>query len=326
MLGHDLAERVDQPGADPGGVLAGLEDDRVARGQRVDDRAHRREDGVVPRADHADNAERLVLDLAGQVRGERAGRHAGRAEDLAGVLAGPGEVVEHRRDLEHGVGVRLTHLLVDDAGQLLDPACDHTTERIEPSTTPVVPDALPPGRGLPGPIDRGPHPLLRVDGEGPDDLSGARVVYLEPARRVVDLLGRHRTVSLVEVVASGWAAGGRLRPSRRSAAFSPIMTEGALVLPRVMRGITDASATRRPEIPRTRSSGSTTDWSLAPMAQVPTGWKRVWVHFRMCAVRASSSGVSEGCRNGRSISFASGPVDTIAIAWRQPSFTAWRSA
>ena len=42
----------------------------------------------------------------------------------------------------------------------------------------------------------------------------------------------------------------------------------AFVLPRVIRGITDASTTRRPSIPYTRSSLSTTD----PIAQVEVGW------------------------------------------------------
>src|SRR6202040_3057649 len=36
------------------------------------------------------------------------------------------------------------------------------------------------------------------------------------------------------------------------AAFSPIMIDGALVLPEVSVGMTEASATRKPLIPRTR--------------------------------------------------------------------------
>ena len=45
------------------------------------------------------------------------------------------------------------------------------------------------------------------------------------------------------------------------------MIVGAFVLPRVIVGITDASTTRRPSTPWTRSSGSTT----APIAQVEVG-------------------------------------------------------
>ena len=70
--GTTSANAVDQPRADRRGVLAGLEHDRVAGGQRVRDRAHRREDRVVPRPDHADHAVRLVLEGGGEVGDEQA--------------------------------------------------------------------------------------------------------------------------------------------------------------------------------------------------------------------------------------------------------------
>ena len=53
-----------------------------------------------------------------------------------------------------------------------------------------------------------------------------------------------------------------------SEAFSATMIVGALVLPRGIVGMTEASTTRRPSRPMTRSSSSTTE----PIAQVPTGW------------------------------------------------------
>ena len=65
---------------------------------------------------------------------------------------------------------------------------------------------------------------------------------------------------------------GQVRAERtRSAAFSPISTDGAWVWPRMIVGITDASATRNPATPRTRSAGSTTLASSAPIRHVPTG-------------------------------------------------------
>src|SRR5580700_9071204 len=55
--------------------------------------------------------------------------------------------------------------------------------------------------------------------------------------------------------------------SRMSVAFSAIAMTAALVLPRTTEGITDASTTRRPSMPKTRRSGSTT----RPIAQVHVG-------------------------------------------------------
>jgi hypothetical protein len=57
-----------------------------------------------------------------------------------------------------------------------------------------------------------------------------------------------------------------------SAAFSSIMIDGALVLPDVSVGMIEASATRRPAMPWTRSWASTTAIGSDPILQVPTGW------------------------------------------------------
>lgn len=77
------------------------------------------------------------------------------------------------------------------------------------------------------------------------------------------------------------SASGRLRrwtASRNQAsatiilaAFSAIMIVGEFVLPDVIVGIMDASATRSPERPRSRRRSSTTAMSSLPMRHVPTG-------------------------------------------------------
>ncbi len=58
----------------------------------------------------------------------------------------------------------------------------------------------------------------------------------------------------------------------RSLAFSAIITVGALVLPLISVGMIEASTTRKPLVPRTLSSGSTTALRSTPMRQVLTGW------------------------------------------------------
>ena len=50
-----------------------------------------------------------------------------------------------------------------------------------------------------------------------------------------------------------------------------VASDGALVLPDVKVGMMDASATRNPAIPCTRSWESTTAIASAPILQVPTG-------------------------------------------------------
>src|SRR6218665_2970649 len=69
-----------------------------------------------------------------------------------------------------------------------------------------------------------------------------------------------------------WSGRGAAMHRTRSAAFSLIITDGALVLELTSRGMTELSQMRRPSMPRTRSCGSTTEAASPPMRQVPTGW------------------------------------------------------
>jgi mycofactocin system transcriptional regulator len=62
-------------------------------------------------------------------------------------------------------------------------------------------------------------------------------------------------------------------PSRmRSAAIQATAMVGAAVLPATWTGRTEASTTRSPVTPRTRSCGSTTSSASGPMAVAPTAW------------------------------------------------------
>ena len=73
------------------------------------------------------------------------------------------------------------------------------------------------------------------------------------------------------IIPGGFSYGDYLRCGAL-AARSPIMMEGALVLPLIKVGMMEASATRRPSMPCTFNSLLTTAIGSLPILQVPTGW------------------------------------------------------
>ena len=93
------------------------------------------------------------------------------------------------------------------------------------------------------------------------------------------LRGRGRMESSQTIHGAGATPGSlpAYRASWRimSTAFSAIMMVGACVLALTRRGMIEESTTRSPSSPWTFNRGDTTDSSVVPMEQVPTGWYEV---------------------------------------------------
>ena len=97
----------------------GLEEHRVAGGQRHDDLAERDRQRKIPRGDHQHDAPRLVVDVARAVPHER-DRDLLRLQDAAGVLGEVHRQVSQRKDLEdQRLVIRLAVLAAQQASDLV---------------------------------------------------------------------------------------------------------------------------------------------------------------------------------------------------------------
>ena len=123
---------------------------------------------------------------------------------------------------------------------------------------------------------------------------------------------------------AGWPAARTIH----SAAFSASIKVGELVLPLVMVGMTPASTTRSPAMPRTRSWESTTanGSSSRPIRVVPTGWKMVVAISP--ASRARSASLSNWVPGFHSCGwyFASAGCPTMRRVTRSESAATLRSS
>ena len=164
-------------------------------------------------------------------------------------------------DLELGVAVRLAGLLVDDVGQLGHPAGDARCATGEQRLgAPVEARLGPPAGGLAGARHRRVARRPR------------RAIGWTPTTSPVAGL-RESKVS-VALRSAGRLVGGGHRGSfaMRSAAFSPTMIGGALVLPRGTTGMTRGVGDPQPLDAADPQLGVDHGRSPVPIAQVPTGW------------------------------------------------------
>jgi hypothetical protein len=162
------------------GVLGGFEQHGVARRQRRDRIAERVDQRVVPRADHADDTDRLAAGehrAAGNERGERA--HPVRAE-VSLRRAGPvRERSDTIRQLDDRVLVALAALR-DDARQDLRLVLQHPAAGLAQAAGAAAKAQLfPAGLGAPRSLGRFVHRRGGRVRHAADHLAGGRIVDLD---------------------------------------------------------------------------------------------------------------------------------------------------
>jgi len=140
--------------------------------------------------------------------------------------------------------------------------------------TSMVPSALHANRVT----TRWPNELLGRTVGRPSSITGSLNESLVLDNGVPFLDGQRSGAGRFRIHGTGsrpWESGAgppsQFAPAMKSAALAPITMLGAWVCPRMMVGITDASATRSPCTPRTSSRGVTTLAGSVPIRQVPTG-------------------------------------------------------
>jgi len=174
-----LAERPDQRVPGGRGQLRRLEHDRVPGRQRVGDRAHRGEHRVVPRPDHADHAERLVLHRGGLVDGREPAADPARAQHPAGVLGGPVDVQDGQDDLEFRVVKRLAGFGVHELGEPVQVPGQVRLPGQQPDPPPGPAELGPPHGGLATRGHGGIDLTAPVHGEGGQHFPSRRVDCLK---------------------------------------------------------------------------------------------------------------------------------------------------
>lgn len=138
------------------------------------------------------------------------------------------------------------------SGCLFEPRCPFAESDCRAGAPPLT-DAA----DVPGHAHACLHPASRSVVPVPSGARGPKLALQPPCHHVPGVTNHHQ---------------GQASARMRSPARHPTAIAGAAVLPDTWTGSTEASATRSPSTPRTRSRESTTSASDGPIAAEPTAW------------------------------------------------------